>query len=152
MRFIFGFITATLFIAIVFISCWLYFDFPISTNDEKQHDQQTQQIQQEEIRKENSQPTEQKAPATIPSHETQATEQKHNGITPPDNKPKRLNNLHDKQKALELMRSERHTLSDEDKKIFDGVIETAKTNINNGVATQEDYAYLNMYKKLKGGE
>ena len=145
MRFIFGFITATLFIAIVFISCWLYFDFPISTNDEKQHDPQTQQIQQEEIRKENSQATQETQP-------TQATEQKHNGITPPDNKPKRLNNLHDKQKALELMRSERHTLSDEDKKIFDGVIETAKTNINNGVATQEDYAYLNMYKKLKGGE
>lgn len=67
MKFLFGFISATMFIAIVFISCWLYFDFPISTNDEKQQEQQTQQIQQEEIQQENVQ--EQQAPATIPSQE-----------------------------------------------------------------------------------
>ena len=138
MRFIFGFISATIFIAIMFIGCWLYFDFPISTNDEEKNtavETSTRSLQEDNY----TQPT-------------QTTEQKHNGIEPPNNKPERLNNLHDKQKAVELMRSERHTLSDEDKKIFDGVIETAKTNINNGVATQEDYSYLNMYKKLKGGE
>lgn len=67
MKFLFGFISATLFIAIVFITCWLYFDFPISTNDEQQDNPKTQQMQQEEIQQENVQ--EQQAPATIPSQE-----------------------------------------------------------------------------------
>ena len=139
MRFLLGFISATIFIAIMCIVCWLYFDFPISTNNEEQQntavETSTKSLQENNY----SQPT-------------QTTKQKHNGIEPPNNKPDRLNNLHDKRKAVELMRSERHTLSDEDKKIFDGVIETAKTNINNGVATPEDYSYLNIYKKLKWGE
>lgn len=139
MRFIFGFISATLFITIMVIVCWLYFDFPISTNDEEKEntavETSTRSLQENNY----SQPT-------------QTTEQKHNGIEPPNNKPDRVNNLHDKQKAVELMRGKRHTLSDEDKKIYDGVIETAKTNINNGVATKEDYSYLNMYKQFKGGE
>lgn len=139
MRFLLGFISATIFITIMVIACWLYFDFPISTNDEEKQNTAVETATrslQEDNYSQPTQTTEQKAPATIPSHE----------------KPERLNNLHDKQKAVELMRSERHTLSDEDKKIFDGVIETAKTNINNDVATQEDYNYLNMYKKLEGGE
>lgn len=72
MKFIAGMITSTIFIAIMFISCWLYFDFPISTNDEKQEEPKTQQIQQEQIRKENVQ--EQTAPATIPSHEKSPNE------------------------------------------------------------------------------
>lgn len=136
MKFIAGMITSTIFIAIMFIGCWLYFDFPISTNDEKQAEPQTQQIQQEQIRKENTQEKEnvqkQQEPATIPTHE---------------NNNERLPNLHDKQKALNLMKQERSSLSNEDKKIYDGVIETAKTNINNGVGTQEDYNILNEYKK-----
>lgn len=68
MKFLLGFITSTIFIAIIFIGCWLYFDFPISTNDEQQHNPQTQQIQQEEIQQE------QQAPATIPSQEKSPTE------------------------------------------------------------------------------
>ena len=139
MKFLFGFITSTMFIAITFIACWLYFDFPISTNDEEQHNPKTQQVQQEEIQKENTQQQqpqnnvqEQQAPATIPTHE---------------NNEERLPNLHDKQKALNLMKQERSNLSDEDKKIYDGVIETAKTNINNGLGNQEDYNILNEYKK-----
>ena len=72
MKFLFGFITSTIFIAIMFIGCWLYFDFPISTNDEQQHNPKTQQIQQEEIQQENTQ--EQQAPATIPSQEKSPTE------------------------------------------------------------------------------
>lgn len=71
MKFILGFITSTIFIAITFIACWLYFDFPISTNDEKQSEPQTQQIQQDEIQ-DNTQ--EQQAPTTIPSHEKSPTE------------------------------------------------------------------------------
>lgn len=147
MKFLLGFITSTIFIAIMFIGCWLYFDFPISTNDEEQHNPKTQQVQQAEIQKENTQQQQhqqqqqqepqnnvqkQQAPATIPTHE---------------NKEERLPNLHDKQKAFNLMKQERSNLSNEDKKIYDGVIETAKTNINNGVATQEDYNILNEYKK-----
>ena len=68
MKFLLGFITSTIFIAIMFIGCWIYFDFPISTNDEQQHNPQTQQIQQENIRQE------QKEPATIPSQEKSPTE------------------------------------------------------------------------------
>lgn len=138
MKFLLGFITSTIFIATIFIGCWLYFDFPISTNDEKQSEPQTQQVQQEEIQKENTQQQsqnnvqEQQAPATIPTQE---------------NNEERLPNLHDKQKALNLMKQERSSLSNEDKKIYDGVIETAKTNINNGVGNQEDYNILNEYKK-----
>lgn len=67
MKFLFGFITSTIFIALMFIGCWLYFDFPISTNDEKQEEPQTQQIQQDEIQENRIQ--EQQAPATIPSQE-----------------------------------------------------------------------------------
>ena len=72
MKFIAGMITSTIFIAIVFIGCWLYFDFPISTNDEQQHNPKTQQIQQEEIQQENVQ--EQQVPATIPSQEKSQNE------------------------------------------------------------------------------
>ena len=72
MKFLLGFITSTIFIAIMFIGCWLYFDFPISTNDEQQHNPKTQQIQQEEIQQENVQ--EQQAPATIPSQEKSPNE------------------------------------------------------------------------------
>lgn len=68
MKFLLGFITSIIFIAIMFIGCWIYFDFPISTNDEKQQEPQTQQIQQENIRQE------QQAPATIPSQEKSPTE------------------------------------------------------------------------------
>lgn len=54
MKFLLGFISSVIFIALVFIGCWLYFDFPISTNDEQQHNPETQQIQQEEIMQEKS--------------------------------------------------------------------------------------------------
>lgn len=67
MKFLLGFITSTIFIAIMFIGCWLYFDFPISTNDEQQHNPKTQQIQQEKVQ-------EQQAPATIPSQEKSPNE------------------------------------------------------------------------------
>lgn len=67
MKFLLGFITSTIFIAIMFIGCWLYFDFPISTNDEQQHNPKTQQIQQENVQ-------EQQAPATIPSQEKSPNE------------------------------------------------------------------------------
>lgn len=71
MRFIFGFISATLFIAIVFIGCWLYFDFPISTNDDEQQNTPVE-TSTKSLEQENTQ--EQQAPATIPTHEKSPTE------------------------------------------------------------------------------
>lgn len=134
MKFIAGMITSTIFIAILFISCWLYFDFPISTNDEQQQNTPIE-TSTESLEQDNTQ--EQQAPATIPAHE----------MTQNEGQPKHLPNLHDKQKAIDLMKQERSSLSDEDKQIYDGVIETAKTNINNNVGTHEDYNILNTYKK-----
>ena len=58
MKFLLGFISAVIFIALVFIGCWLYFDFPISTNDEIQKEEQTQEIQQEQIQQEQKSPNE----------------------------------------------------------------------------------------------
>lgn len=58
MKFLLGFISAVIFIALVFIGCWLYFDFPISTNDEQQHNPETQEIQQEQIQQEQKSPNE----------------------------------------------------------------------------------------------
>lgn len=134
MKFLSGFLTATIFIAIMVIGCWLYFDFPISTNDEEQQNTPVE-TSTESLEQDNTQ--EQQAPATIPSHEMKQNEKQ----------PEHLPNLHDKQKAIDLMKQERDSLSDEDKQIFDGVIETAKTNINNNVGTHEDYNLLNEYKK-----
>lgn len=71
MRFLLGFISATLFIAIVFIGCWLYFDFPISTNDEEQQNTPVE-TSTESLEQNNTQ--EQQAPATIPSQEKSPTE------------------------------------------------------------------------------
>lgn len=132
MKFLLGYVTSTILTLIIILGCWLYFDFSISTNDEIQEEPQTQQIQQEKINDEQQQNIqEQKEPSTIPTHE----------------KEQRLPNLHDKQKAMYLMKQERSDLSDEDKKIYDSVIETAKTNIKNGLGNHEDYDILNEYNK-----
>ena len=60
MKFLLGFISSAILISIMFIGCWLYFDFPITTNDEQQHNPETQEIQQEQMQQENVQ--EQKSP------------------------------------------------------------------------------------------
>lgn len=61
----------------------------------------------------------------------------------------RQKNLHDTNKAYTLMQTKRQQLSEEDKKIYDGVIETAKRNINNGVGNEEDYRMLELYEETK---
>lgn len=71
MKFLFGFISATLFIAIMVIGCWLYFDFPISTNDEEQQNTPVE-TSTESLEQDNTQ--EQQAPTTIPSQEKTPTE------------------------------------------------------------------------------
>ena len=71
MKFFAGFLTSTILIAIVFIGCWLYFDFPISTHDEEQQNTPVE-TSTESLEQENTQ--EQQAPATIPSQEKTPTE------------------------------------------------------------------------------
>ena len=70
MRFLLGFLSATIFIAIMIIGCWLYFDFPISTNDEEQQNT----------------PVETSTKSLEQNNTQQPTKQKHNGITPPNMK------------------------------------------------------------------
>lgn len=47
MKFLAGFITATLISLILVISAWLYFDLPIDTNNETQETTPTKQVQQQ---------------------------------------------------------------------------------------------------------
>lgn len=47
MKFFAGFITATLISLILVISAWLYFDFPIQTNDETETYNPPQEVQQQ---------------------------------------------------------------------------------------------------------
>ena len=71
MKFFAGFLTSTILIAIMIVACWLYFDFPISTNDEEQQntpvETSTKSLEQDKTQ-------EQQAPATIPSQEKTPTE------------------------------------------------------------------------------
>lgn len=73
MKFIAGMITSTIFIAIMIIGCWLYFDFPISTNDEEEQNKPVE-TSTKSLEQNNTQ------------QQQQPTKQKHNGITPPNMK------------------------------------------------------------------
>lgn len=66
MKFLFGFITSTMFIAIMFIGCWLYFDFPISTNDETETYNPPKEVQQQKY---NDHIKEQTSPSQAPVSE-----------------------------------------------------------------------------------
>ena len=71
MKFFAGFLTSTILIAIMIVACWLYFDFPISTNDEEQQNTPVE-TSTKSLEQDNTQ--EQQAPATIPSQEKTPTE------------------------------------------------------------------------------
>lgn len=71
MKFLFNFISATMLIAIVFVTSCIYFDFPISTHDDEQQNTPVE-TSTESLEQDNTQ--EQQAPATIPSHEKSPTE------------------------------------------------------------------------------
>jgi len=149
MKFLAGFITSLILCMLLFIGAWLYFDLPIDTND---NTQTTNEMSQDTSYSPTDETSDNNNDETTNDPYNKTTKQKHNGYETPTNEVERLPNLSDKEKALSLMKSERASLSDEDKQIFDGVIETAKTNINNGVGTAEDYSYLNHYKKLEMSE
>ena len=135
MRFLLGFITSTVIISLMFIGSFLYLDFSISTNDEKQEEVNTQQEKNNDEKQEEVN-TQQPQQEKINDNQQKQQQQQ-----------KRLPNLHNKQKAMNLMKQERSNLSEEDKKIYDGVIDTARKNIHNGVGNQEDYNILNEYQK-----
>lgn len=77
MKFLLGVITSTIFIALMFIGCWLYFDFPISTNDEQYQDN----VQTENI---NTQDTQSTQETQQTQERPEPTKQKHNGYDTPN--------------------------------------------------------------------
>lgn len=142
MKFILGFITGWIVFILAIVGLYFYFD--VGSYDLVKEDLQDTQTNTNEDASNNHQ-------------QSQSTEQKHNGYETPatkqdlsenENNPQHSPNLHDKQKAIQLMKQERSSLSDEEKQMYDGVIETAKSNINKGVPTQEDYNILNAYKGM----
>lgn len=90
MRFLLGFLSATIFIAIMIIGCWLYFDFPISTNDEE----------------EQNTPVETSTKSLEQNNTQEPTQQKHNGITPPNMKeksPKEIEESHQRKSEIQAL-------------------------------------------------
>ena len=57
-------------------------------------------------------------------------------------------NLHDTNKAMTLMSQNRDNLSPELQKEYDSVIETAKTNVENNVANNEDQQIIKTYNNI----
>ena len=100
MRFLLGFLSATIFIAIMIIGCWLYFDFPITTNNEEKQNTPVETSTKSLEQNNTQQPTEQ-----------QPTQQKHNGITPPNMKEKTPKEVDESQER----KSEIQTLQENDK-------------------------------------
>lgn len=96
MRFLLGFLSATIFIAIMIVGCWLYFDFPIDTNNEEKQNTPV------ETSTKSQEPTQQ---------QQQPTQQKHNGITPPNMKEKSPNEVEESQQR----KSEIQALQENDK-------------------------------------
>lgn len=75
MRFLLGFLSATIFIAIMIVGCWLYFDFSIDTNNEQEEQNTPVETSTKSLEQNNTQQQPQ-----------QPTKQKHNGVTPPNMK------------------------------------------------------------------
>ena len=106
MRFLLGFLSATIFIAIMIIGCWLYFDFPISTNNEQEEQNTPVETSTKSLEQNNSQqPTQQQ------QQQQEPTKQKHNGITPPNMKEKSSKEIEESQER----KSEIQALQENDK-------------------------------------
>ncbi len=68
-------------------------------------------------------------------------------------KPDRIPNISDKNYAQALMSHKREQITDINVlRDYDGVLRTVKTNIDNGVANQEDYRLLEIYNGVYGGQ
>lgn len=132
MKYLLGIFTGVTLFILLIVSAYFYIDMNDIQITLNQHED-------EEV-------TETKSVETYeqPTEEIQQTEEQ-----PTEENYTRQNNLHDKNKAYTLMQTKRQNLSEEDKKIYDGVIETAKRNINNGVGNEEDYRMLELYEETK---
>lgn len=62
--------------------------------------------------------------------------------------PTRKPNLHDTNKAITLMSQNRDNLTPQLQKEYDSVIETAKTNVENNVANNEDQQIVKTYNNM----
>lgn len=94
--------------------------------------------------------TQSNSPTTSPvtsQNNTQPNPQQSEKYQAPTRKP----NLHDTNKAITLMSQNRNNLSPKQQKEYDSVIETAKTNIDNNVSTNEDNQIMDVYNKMNGG-
>lgn len=127
MKYLLGVFTGVTLFVLLIVSAYFYIDMNDIEITLNQHED-------EEV-------TETKSVSTYeqPTEEIQQTEENYT----------RQNNLHDTNKAYTLMQTKRQQLSEEDKKIYDGVIETAKRNINHGVGNEEDYRMLELYEETK---
>lgn len=114
MRFLAGFITATLISLILVISAWLYFDLPIDTNDETQETTPPQEVQQQSYN----------------DHIEQQTN-------------KHLSYSIDSSEAIRLSKVQPDQLSGQDKQTQQEVLSTAYENVKNGVGTDFDKKLIN---------
>lgn len=132
MKYLLGIFTSVILFILLIVSAYFYIDM----ND----------IEITINQNEDDKVTETKSVETYeqPTEEIQQTDEQ-----PTEENYTRQNNLHDTNKAYTLMQTKRQHLSEEDKKIYDGVIETAKRNINNGVGNEEDYRMLELYEETK---
>lgn len=132
MKYLLGIFTSVILFILLIVSAYFYIDM----ND----------IEITINQNEDDKVTETKSVETYeqPTEEIQQTDEQ-----PTEENYTRQNNLHDTNKAYTLMQTKRQHLSEEDKKIYDGVIETAKRNINNGVSNEEDYRMLELYEETK---
>lgn len=132
MKYLLGLFTGVTLFVLLIVSAYFYIDMNDIEITLNQHED-------EEVTETKSVSTYEQPTEEIQQKEEQSTEEHYT----------RQNNLHDTNKAYTLMQTKRDQLSDEDKKIYDGVIETAKRNINHGVGNQEDYRMLELYEETK---
>lgn len=114
MKFLAGFITATLIALILVISAWLYFDLPIDTNDETQETTPPQEVQQQSYNDHIEQQTNEHLPYSI-----------------------------DESEAIRLSKVQPSELNGQDKQTQQKVLSTAYQNVKNGVGTDFDKQLIN---------
>lgn len=114
MKFLAGFITATLIALILVISAWLYFDLPIDTNDETQETTPPQEVQQQSYNDHIEQQTNERLPYSI-----------------------------DESEAIRLSKVQPDKLNGQDKQTQQEVLSTAYENVKNGVGADFDKKLIN---------
>ena len=84
---------------------------------------------------------------------TSTTESQQKLFTESPVQPERKPNISDKNYAQALMSHKREQITDINVlRDYDGVLRTVKTNIDNGVANQEDYRLLEIHNNIYGGQ